>query len=111
MLYCATWNVAAFHAVGLSETDAAWTNLAFIGTGVVVGLIAGKYCTNPKSYPAVIKTMFVIASAGMAAACVTTLVQEQLSASVLYALLITQVLRIIGHMRRSSCCCDGPLVA
>jgi hypothetical protein len=99
LLYYATWVVAAFHAIGLSEKESAWTNLAFIGTGVVVGLIAGKYCTNPKSYPAVIKTMFVAASAGMVAACMTTLVQEQLSASVLYALLVIQVLIIISRMR------------
>ena len=86
-----TWIAAAFHAIGLSEKESAWTNLAFIGTGVVVGLLAGKYCTRPKSYSAVIKMMFVAASAGMAAACMTTLVQDRLSGSVLYVLLVIQV--------------------
>ena len=84
-----TWIAAAFHAIGLSEKESAWTNLAFIGT--VVGLLAGKYCTRPKSYSAVIKMMFVAASAGMAAASMTTLVQDRLSGSVLYVLLVIQV--------------------
>jgi hypothetical protein len=47
--------VAAFHAIGITEKDSAWTNLAFIGSGVVVGLLAGKYCTNPTYYPTVIR--------------------------------------------------------
>jgi hypothetical protein len=45
----------AFHAIGLTEKESAWTNLAFIGTGVVVGLLAGKLCTNPRTYPRVLK--------------------------------------------------------
>ena len=86
------FQATAFRAIGLTEIESAWTNLAFIGTGVTVGLLAGKLCPDPASYPAVIKTMFVLASISMAAAVGTASIQQRLDPAVLYGLLVAEMM-------------------
>ena len=54
-----------FTAKGVSDSTSAWTNFAFIASGVICGVICSRHVTRPVQFGRVLRMMFVIGAAAL----------------------------------------------
>uniref|UniRef100_A0A7S1FJP5 Major facilitator superfamily (MFS) profile domain-containing protein n=1 Tax=Noctiluca scintillans TaxID=2966 RepID=A0A7S1FJP5_NOCSC len=45
---------------GFSNQVDVWVNMCFIGTGIVFGIVVGKFCNEPRFFGITLKAMFVV---------------------------------------------------
>jgi len=64
-------SVTILKHLGFAPETTAWVNIAFIGAGVLSGLLLGLKCNDPLHYGWVLKTLFLLCMASIAGLAVT----------------------------------------
>jgi MFS family permease len=82
------FQTTALATINLTSKQSAWTNFAFVLSGVVTGLCAGFFTKSSEHFPKILKTMFVVCSIALAGLVVLTQLQDSFEFDTLYTLLI-----------------------
>jgi MFS family permease len=93
MLTGVAYSVPGFATIALTDLsltvqESAWVNFAFIMTGVSSAMLLGRVVTKPAQFPRVLRTVFVIATIGLAAIVLLINYQTSMDQTTVYALVI-----------------------
>lgn len=83
------FQTTALQSLNLDDKAAAWTNVAFIATGLVTGIASGRFCSSPSHFEPFLKLMFIMTSVGLLElVMIAEYGQHHLSPHVSYVLLV-----------------------
>jgi hypothetical protein len=74
--------------LSLTVHQSAWVNFSFVFAGVLSSLLLGRMVTKPSQYPSVLKSAFLISSAGLISIVLLINYQKSIAADTVYALVI-----------------------